>query len=597
MQIFRPGANTVATLLLASLGVIPVLAIGLAYRIAKSPYVTGQGVIRNQPVPFSHEHHVGGLGIDCRYCHTAVEKARFAGMPPTETCMTCHSQLWTNAAMLAPVRASLAESKPIAWTRVNDLPGYVYFDHSVHIAKGVGCTTCHGPIGQMRLDLAGRALDHAVVPRLPPRSGQGYSAARGGVRSRLEAGGRRRGVRAKADGHLSYPHRSPYGLLDMSPVKELPVKGSQSFGRGPAALSRRQALSLLATGVASGLAGCSKPVEEIIPYVKMPERIVPGEALKFATTLSLSGWGRGVIVTSIDGRPIKVEGNPRHPASLGATDVFAEAAVLSLYDPDRSRTVLKQGAIASPEAFRLALQQQLSPDATARRRGIQAADGARDFTDIVAADRRSVAEVSERQVARLRADRRRKRARRSGACFRKTAAHRAEARQSPRAGRSRRRSARRRPRPDAQRAGFCRAPQPTSGEFFPHLQHRGRADIDRGEGRPSDRAAARADKRDRRCHCPRHGRRHPRAFAASRSCDGPGRTDGGGPVVQPWQRPRAGRADARARNSRARALDQRPDSRRRWIWSKAAVRRKADDPQRWWIWSAICEPARWASSQ
>jgi molybdopterin-containing oxidoreductase family iron-sulfur binding subunit len=145
----------------------------------------------------------------------------------------------------------------------------------------------------------------------------------------------------------------------MPPVNELPVKGSQFFARGPSALSRRQALGLLASGIASGLAACSKPAEEIIPYVKMPAGLVPGEPLKFATTLSLSGFGRGVIVTSIDGRPIKVEGNPHHPASLGATDVFAEAAVLSLYDPDRSRAILNKGEIASPEAFRQALQARL----------------------------------------------------------------------------------------------------------------------------------------------------------------------------------------------------------------------------------------------
>ena len=151
MQIFRPGANALARFLLASLGAVPVLTIGLAYQIVGSPYITDQNVTRHQPIPFSHEHHVSGLGLDCRYCHTSVEKARFAGVPPTETCMTCHSQLWTNAAMLAPVRESLAEKKPIHWLRVNKLPGYVYFDHSIHIAKGVGCTTCHGPIGQMKL--------------------------------------------------------------------------------------------------------------------------------------------------------------------------------------------------------------------------------------------------------------------------------------------------------------------------------------------------------------------------------------------------------------------------------------------------------------
>ena len=151
MQIFRHGANTIARLLLACIGAVPILAAGAAYQIVGSPYTTGQNVTRNQPIPFSHEHHVGGLGLDCRYCHTSVETARFAGLPPTETCMTCHSQIWTNAKMLAPVRASLAENKPIAWQRVHRLPDYVYFDHSIHIAKGVGCTTCHGPVDQMKL--------------------------------------------------------------------------------------------------------------------------------------------------------------------------------------------------------------------------------------------------------------------------------------------------------------------------------------------------------------------------------------------------------------------------------------------------------------
>jgi Fe-S-cluster-containing dehydrogenase component len=146
----------------------------------------------------------------------------------------------------------------------------------------------------------------------------------------------------------------------MPSLNELPVKGSQYFGRSKSALNRRQALSLLASGIATGLSACTKPKETIIPYVTMPEGLIPGEALKFATTLALSGFGRGVIVTSIDGRPIKVEGNPLHPASLGATDVFAEASVLSLYDPDRSRTILHDGEISSREALRLAVQAQLS---------------------------------------------------------------------------------------------------------------------------------------------------------------------------------------------------------------------------------------------
>ncbi len=114
-------------------------------------YNTQERFAPQQPIPFSHQHHVSGLGLDCRYCHTSVEKASNAGMPSTAICMTCHSQIWTNAAMLAPDRQSLAENKPIPWTRVYGLPDYVFFDHSIHIAKGVGCTECHGPIGDMSL--------------------------------------------------------------------------------------------------------------------------------------------------------------------------------------------------------------------------------------------------------------------------------------------------------------------------------------------------------------------------------------------------------------------------------------------------------------
>jgi hypothetical protein len=151
VQIFRPAANTIARVVLVAIVVVPFLLIGLAYAVMRSPYITGQNVTLRQPIPFSHKHHVGDDGIDCRYCHTSVEKSAFAGLPPTTTCMTCHSQLFTNAAMLAPVRESLAEHKPIHWQRVHRLPDYVYFDHSIHTAKGVGCTTCHGPVGTMPL--------------------------------------------------------------------------------------------------------------------------------------------------------------------------------------------------------------------------------------------------------------------------------------------------------------------------------------------------------------------------------------------------------------------------------------------------------------
>jgi len=150
-QLFPPSSNTVAPV--AVLGVITtlcLLAVGI-WLVFGSPYMTAVGVPINQPVPFSHEHHVGGLGIDCRYCHVSVERASFAGMPSTHTCMTCHSQLWTEAELLAPVRQSLEKNEPIRWNRVHSLPDYVYFNHSIHIAKGVGCVSCHGRVDEMPL--------------------------------------------------------------------------------------------------------------------------------------------------------------------------------------------------------------------------------------------------------------------------------------------------------------------------------------------------------------------------------------------------------------------------------------------------------------
>jgi hypothetical protein len=123
----------------------------VGYTVEKSPYNTEAGIPKNQPVPFSHEHHVRGLGIDCRYCHTSVEDSHFAGIPPTKTCMTCHSQIHSNTEMLRPVRQSWASNQPIQWSRVHNLPDFVYFNHSAHVNKGVGCSTCHGEVDRMPL--------------------------------------------------------------------------------------------------------------------------------------------------------------------------------------------------------------------------------------------------------------------------------------------------------------------------------------------------------------------------------------------------------------------------------------------------------------
>jgi hypothetical protein len=150
-QIFHPSFNTIAKV--SIFGALFAVAGGLfiAAEIHRSPYITQAFVPRVQPVPFSHEHHVAGLGLDCRYCHTTVETSGSAGMPSTKTCMTCHSQIWTSAALLEPVRQSWRDGRPIPWVRVHDLPDFVHFNHSVHIQKGVGCASCHGRVDEMPL--------------------------------------------------------------------------------------------------------------------------------------------------------------------------------------------------------------------------------------------------------------------------------------------------------------------------------------------------------------------------------------------------------------------------------------------------------------
>jgi hypothetical protein len=151
MQIFHRSTNTISRATIFGAIFVIAMLFWAAAEVQRSPYVTYAGVARPQPAPFSHQHHVGGLGIDCRYCHTSVEVSSFAGIPPTRTCMNCHAQIWTGAPMLEPVRESFSSGKSLIWNRVNDLPDFVYFNHSIHINKGVGCNTCHGPVDRMPL--------------------------------------------------------------------------------------------------------------------------------------------------------------------------------------------------------------------------------------------------------------------------------------------------------------------------------------------------------------------------------------------------------------------------------------------------------------
>jgi hypothetical protein len=148
-QIFGPSANSLAkaSLLVVLLAVVSLIGGLLAFDW--TDYANDRHYIRQQPVQFSHQHHAGVLGIHCANCHTTAETSAFAGIPPTHTCMTCHSQIWLNSPILEPVRVSYQTNRPMSWVRVHDLPGFVYFNHSAHLNKGVGCASCHGRVDEM----------------------------------------------------------------------------------------------------------------------------------------------------------------------------------------------------------------------------------------------------------------------------------------------------------------------------------------------------------------------------------------------------------------------------------------------------------------
>ncbi len=150
-QLFHRSSNSLAKVSIVTVLLLVGCLVWAAYKIDQGSFITRVGEFREQPVPFSHKHHVQDDGIDCRYCHTSVENSAFAGIPPTETCMSCHSQIWANADVLEPVRASFRTGKSLEWTRVHDLPDFVYFNHSIHVNKGIGCSTCHGRVDQMPL--------------------------------------------------------------------------------------------------------------------------------------------------------------------------------------------------------------------------------------------------------------------------------------------------------------------------------------------------------------------------------------------------------------------------------------------------------------
>lgn len=150
-QVFKPSINTTSRLVLSVVGAVAGGALFGLYQFNTLPVVTRAQQARPQPVQFSHKHHNGELGIDCRYCHTSVEDSSFAGIPATQVCMNCHSQMWKDAPILEPVRASYRTGESLEWVRVHDLADFVYFNHAAHLAKGVGCASCHGDVTKMNL--------------------------------------------------------------------------------------------------------------------------------------------------------------------------------------------------------------------------------------------------------------------------------------------------------------------------------------------------------------------------------------------------------------------------------------------------------------
>ena len=158
-QLFRPSSNVIAKAGIGALAVAPWLIMFIGSKISRSPYNTKVGIAIDQPIPFSHRHHVSELGLDCRHCHTKVEKSAHAGIPSTQVCMNCHVQTWKNSPLLKPVHESWNSGKPIAWQLVNKVPEFVYFRHDIHIERGVACSQCHGPIQDMHMTAKGQAFE------------------------------------------------------------------------------------------------------------------------------------------------------------------------------------------------------------------------------------------------------------------------------------------------------------------------------------------------------------------------------------------------------------------------------------------------------
>ena len=210
---FPKWSNKLALGLLVLLATGPVY-LGLLLAYGANPTTLNVGYAPTQPVPYSHALHVGKLGMDCRYCHNTVEKSGMAALPPTETCMNCHTAILPNSAKLAPVRESYTSGMPIPWVKVHDIADYVYFNHSAHVNAGVGCVECHGRVDQMEVVADRQAAEHGLVPGLPPRSGTVAASERPSDQHAMDAARTdRAALGQRTQGQVSREHQ--YGLRDM----------------------------------------------------------------------------------------------------------------------------------------------------------------------------------------------------------------------------------------------------------------------------------------------------------------------------------------------------------------------------------------------
>ncbi len=357
-QLFPKWTNKIPLILGIGVPLALVAVVGFVWYYF-SPKYTDVGYMPKQPVSYSHQLHAGQMGIDCRYCHNTVEKADFAAIPPTQTCMGCHNHVQQKSPQIKIVKAAYEENKPLEWQKVHLLPDYAHFPHRAHVNVGVGCVSCHGRIDQMPVVYQSQPLSMSwclechrdPLPNLRPTNqvtnmsmtprlkitirGKMLAAHTGLIRRSI--------VRVAT---IKYFTEGKKTMTQSSSMDEFP-SGASELEIEADGVGRRKFLGLMSASMALAgvsLTGCiRKPAQKILPYTMRPEDIIPGKSLNFATTIRAGSSVLGVLVKSTDGRPTKVDGNPLHPSSLGGSNIWAQASVLDVYDNDRSQHPKYQG--------------------------------------------------------------------------------------------------------------------------------------------------------------------------------------------------------------------------------------------------------------